>query len=365
MRIGFHGELSDEREINAGFIGCGSHAFRNLYPVLQFNPVNLVATCDLDLEKAKAFASKFGAPAAYSDYREMLSQENLDAVFICVSADERGRPRYPGLAIDCLNAGCHVWMEKPPAATCEEISRVQEAARDNEKQVVVGLKKMFAPANVKARELMLRDDFGSPQLLLLQYPQNVPSIGEFREYSHQGKASWVGGFLDHICHPASLMVFLLGMPSSLYYERSGKGAGLATFRYESGALVSLALTRGASSNGGIERTTILSDSGRHITVHNNTRVTYHRMPKLGYGNVPDFYAGSAEEASAEWEPEFSLGQLYNKGLFILGYFSEVNEFARSILEDRAPTKGTLEQAWQVTRIFEAFGEGSGKEIALG
>jgi len=48
MRIGFKGHFVDEAEIRAGFIGCGSHSFRNLYPVFQFAPVNLVTTCDLD-----------------------------------------------------------------------------------------------------------------------------------------------------------------------------------------------------------------------------------------------------------------------------------------------------------------------------
>ena len=48
----------------------------------------------------------------------------------------------------------------------------------------------------------------------------------------------------------------------------------------------------------------------------------------------------------------------------MGYYDEVNEFAKSILEDRPPLKGTLEQAWQVTRVFEAFLEGPGKTIPL-
>ncbi len=66
--------------------------------------------------------------------------------------------------------------------------------------------------------------------------------------------------------------------------------------------------------------------------------------------MPSCYGGGPAEASSAWEPEFSLGQLYNKGLFLLGYYNEVNEFARSILENRPPAKGTLEHAWQVTRL---------------
>lgn len=364
MRIGFKGRLEEGREIVAGFIGCGSHSFRNLYPTFQFAPVDLAAVCDLDIERARAFAEQFGARGAYRDYQEMLEREDLDAVFICVGYDENGRPLYPRLAIDCLNAGCHVWTEKPPAAACVEIEKMQAAAEKNGKNAMVGLKKMFFPANEKARKLMIGKDFGNPQLAMLQYPQYVPTVEEFRIYLDGGESGRVLGFLDHLCHPASLLIFLFGMPVSLYYDRSAKGAGVASFRFASGAVASLALTHGASSNGGMERTTIVSDSGRHITVQNNHRVTYHRGAPLAYGQTPSFYAGAPEETAAVWEPEFSLGQLYNKGLFLLGYYGEVEEFARSILENRPPEKGTLEHAWQVTRIFEGFAEGSGKEIRL-
>ena len=100
-------------------------------------------------------------------------------------------------------------------------------------------------------------------------------------------------------------------------------------------------------------------------MENNLRVGYHcDAPNLGYGRSPDYYVGAPQETSSVWEPEFSLGQLYNKALFLLGYYNEVNEFARAILDQRAPVKGTLEDAWKVTRIFEAFAEGPGKTISL-
>lgn len=366
MRINFSGRLSEEKEIKAGFIGCGSHSFRNIYPTFQFAPVNLAAVCDLQPEKAQAFAAKFGAKGAYSDYRKMLEEEDLDAVFIVTGYDSELRPLYPMIAVDCLNAGCHVWIEKPPAASCREIELMQNAAESNRKNVVVGLKKMFFPANEKARELAYSEDFGEISLVMLQYPQSIPSVDEFEQYINQRKAlPSVMSFLDHLCHPASLLIYLLGFPSTLYYERSSSTAGVAAFSFESGAIASLAFTAGSSINGGMERTTIISNKGRHITVENNIRVSYHRTPpRLAYGATPSFYSGSTEEAAAVWEPEFSLGNLYNKGLFLLGYYNEVNEFARSILEGRAPIKGTLEQAWQVTRLFEKFMEGPQKLIAL-
>ncbi len=365
MRINFRGQLVDEPEIRAGFIGCGSHSFRNIYPTFQFAPVRLKAVCDLSRAKAEAFAAKFGADAAYADYREMLARQDLDAVFIVTGYDEKGRPLYPALAADCLAAGCHVWIEKPAAASCAEIERLQDAAAQSGKQVMVGMKKMFFPANQKAKELADAEDFGRVSLVRLEYPQYVPTTAEFAEYLRAGsRDSPVRGFLDHICHPVSLLLYLLGMPATLYYERSAAGAAAATFGYDSGVVAAIALTSGAARNCGMERTVITSDAGKHIVVDNNLRVSLHRNPGRGYGDVPDYFAGAAADASAVWEPEFSLGQLYNKGLFLLGYYNEVNEFARCILEKRLLVLGTLTQAWQATRIFEAFAQGPGKVIGL-
>lgn len=368
MRIDFKGRLVDQPEIRAGFIGCGSHAFRNLFPTFQFAPVKLQATCDLDIGKARAFAAKFGAAMAYADHREMLAREALDAVFICVGYDDRGRPLYPSLACDCLAAGRHVWIEKPPAASCVEVERMQAAARSAGRVVVAGLKKMFYPANEKVKELISSPDFGPVTLATFQYPEYVPTQAEFDAYLSRGERNRVVGFLDHLCHPVSLMLYLLGMPSSLYYRRSPTGSGAATFTFDSGAMAVLSLPNGGALDGGMEQTVIFSAEARHVMVENNIRVSLHRnpprAPEAGYGAAPHYYTGAPGDATASWEPEFSLGQLYNKGLFLLGYYNEINEFARAILEKRQPAKGTLEHAWQVTRIFEAFARGPDREICL-
>jgi hypothetical protein len=80
MRLGINGRLTDEPAVRVGFIGCGSHAFRNVFPTLQFVPAELVAVCDREIERAEAFKKQFGAERAYQDHRDMLAKEKLDAV---------------------------------------------------------------------------------------------------------------------------------------------------------------------------------------------------------------------------------------------------------------------------------------------
>lgn len=363
-RLDFHGLVVDEPEISAAVIGCGSHAFRNIYPTFQFTPVRLVATCDLDGDKAAAFARQFGAERSYADHRELLEHADIDAVFIVVGYDERGRPRYPELAADCLAAGRHVWMEKPPAASTVDIEKLRVAADAAGRQVMVGFKKMFMPANEHARRLIDGDDFGNVALTRLEYPQFVPTTDRFERYANGEADQHVMFFLDHLCHPVSALLHLAGMPATLYYERATTGAAVATFSYASGAIATIDFTWGSAFIDGLERTVVVSDKGRHVVVDNNLRVEYHQLPTAGYGDVTDFYAAPLERATAVWQPEFSLGQLYNKGLFTLGYYGEINEFARAILDGREVAKAGLEHAWQVTLMFEAFASGPNTRIDL-
>ena len=374
MRIGFKGRLVDEKEIRAAVIGCGSHSFRNIFPTFQFAPVRLVATCDFVEAQAKAFAEKFGSAAWYTDHREMLEKEDLDAVFIIVGNDERGRPMYPKVAVDCLRAGCHAWIEKPPAASCADIEAMMAASRESGKSVMVGYKKMFVQANRKAKELAYSEDFGGISMVTLQNPEIIPSLEDLRLFLvEERNVADVRNFLEHLCHPVAQMLSLLGAPRTMMYDRNSIGAGVVVFKFDSDVIATINLTAGMALNGGVERTFIISrggvegggrGAGRHIIVDNNLRVSYCRNADFGYGDEPDFYKGTPDQNTAVWEPEFYRGQLFNKGLFLLGYYEEINEFARSILENRPLKDGTLEQAWQATQIFEKFVEGPGKVIAL-
>lgn len=360
MKISPSGQIVKEKEIRAGFIGCGGHAFRNIYPCFTFAPINLIATCDLIEEKAERFAKTFGAQRSYTNYQEMLEKEKLDAVFVVTGYNEAGRPRYPEIAIDSMKRGVNVWIEKPPAASCEDIKRMQIVEQTTQKFVMVGLKKMFYPANRKARTLMQQSAFGSPTLAQLQYPQFIPEQKDLDAYMRGKPVGSVVSFLDHFCHPTSLMLYFFGMPKTLFYERTNVGAGVILFTYESGLVVTMLLTHGAPENTGIERTTLLSDTKNMITIETNIRVTYHRDKKMKrtYGTTEDFfYDNSLDDGSLIWEPEFSLGQLYNKALFLLGYHGEVCEFAHSIIERRSPVCGTLDDAYKITQLFEVFTKG--------
>jgi predicted dehydrogenase len=239
------------RRIRAAVVGCGSYAVRNVFPTFQYAPVDLVAVCDLDRARARDAARVFGAQASYTSMSDMLAAESPEVVFAVLNLDARARPRYPDVAVAALEAGAHVWIEKPPASTATEVERMILAASSARRFVGVGLKKMFSPANDKAREISMRPEFGGMCSITARYPSSLPAYGE------RGSDVAMMGFLDHIVHPFSILRLIGGSVESLWVEREPRtGSSLTTIRFTSGAIGNLHLSAGASWPAPLERTEI-------------------------------------------------------------------------------------------------------------
>src|SRR6266540_2294959 len=107
------------RLVRIGFVGCGSHATQNIYPALRLGvygspslkePLGeLIACCDLKEDLAKRNAKVFGFERWYTDHREMIEKEDLDCIIAVLHPSVQ-----PRVAIDSLDAGLPVFIEKPP-----------------------------------------------------------------------------------------------------------------------------------------------------------------------------------------------------------------------------------------------------------
>lgn len=355
MEVKYHFEFP--HRVQAGFIGCGGHSWRNVYPAFQYAPVDLRAVCDLDITRAEAYGRQFGVAQAYASHLEMLDKEDLDAVFIVTGYDERGHPQAHSMALQALSAGCHVWMEKPPAASVLEVEALQEASRKADRTVMVGFKKMFFPAIVKVKEIADREEFGPISSVSLKYPQSLPN-----EEARLDDRKMVG-FLDHIVHPASILQYVVGPTASLFFARETGGGCAATLQFRNGAVGTLHLSAGQSGMAPLERLEVVG-RGASLVLENGVHLTYFRRGQPGpYGRTASFLSDD-DQAPLRWEPEFSLGQLYNKNLFLLGYVPEILEFCDSILENRPPSRAGLEDTLEIMRFYEAFRGPEGQVISL-
>lgn len=342
-------EYDDSERVRVGFIGCGGHSFRNIYPTLRYAPIQLVAVCDLDENRARAYAKEFGAERAYRDYETMLAQEQLDAVFIVTNYDENALPRFPQLAIAAMESGAHAWIEKPPAGSVDALREMIRVSDATGRFVQVGFKKMFFPTIEKLHAISRGVSFGRLTSIYVRYPQNLPPMDK-RADNHA-----MLGFLDHICHPGSILHYLAGAVNTLYYERALNGATVSTLRFSSGATGSLHLAAGQSGTSPLERVEIVGE-GENAVVDNGMRLTWYRRGGRGpggYGRSPNFI-GEDAGAPILWEPEFSLGQLYNKGIFLIGYAEEILYFAECVRRNRPPEKANLADALEITKVYEAF-----------
>jgi predicted dehydrogenase len=337
------------KKLKAAFIGCGGHAQRNIYPTFQYAPVDLVAVCDLDPIRAKDCARRFGALRTYGNHHEMLEKEKPDVVFIVTNFDENGRPRYPRLSIDCMKAGAHVWIEKPPASSSVEIREMMKVSAEMGKHVGVGLKKMFFPANQKAQEIIQRPQFGGVTSITARYPENLPPLEE------RSDPKKMYSFLDHMVHPHSVLKYLAGEIESIFVRRNERVSAMASLRFKSGAIGTMHFSGGQSARSFYERTEVIGH-GENLVVENNIRVTYYRKDSGpgGYGRAGHYFDGDIDTGPLIWEPEFSLGQLYNKGLFLLGYAPQVISFTTRLLEGKGPERGTLNDALEMMKIYEAY-----------
>lgn len=358
--LGIEGELLDSYnnpQVKLGLIGCGSHAYRNILPCIQFLPVTIKATCDLNIEKAKLYAKRFGDTDYYNDYREMIQKTQLDGVVVVLGYDDFGRPRYPEIVPDILKLGIPVWMEKPPAASAKQVEEMKEAMEIGQTFFQVGFKKMFMPALQKMKQIMSSDSFGEIVSYTCRYPVDLPVNTMDLVYGDSRR------FIDDFVHVASTIVYLVGKPREIIHYRNHLNGGFAVLFHECGIIGTVHFANGASQIAPLERIEVIGE-GEHLVLDNNIQLKYYKKGFIGpYGRTTSFIPVEGE--AIEYSPEFSLGQLYNKGLFLLGYYGELKEFVDCILEKRHPYNAHAQDAIDVMKIIDAFAHGPNERVILG
>ena len=132
--------------IRLALVGCGEHSrLSHATPLARyaaFNPgdLELVAVCDLNLDRAREFCSEFGFARAYSDVEALLSKESVDGC-VCVMPMER----IVDLAVMLLERKIPSVIEKPLGVTREESERLADVARETGTPHMVSVNRRFMP----------------------------------------------------------------------------------------------------------------------------------------------------------------------------------------------------------------------------
>jgi predicted dehydrogenase len=352
-----NGKMNKDK-IDIGFIGCGAHATRSIYPCLRYAPINLVATCDLVEERAQANARTFGAQRFYTDYRAMMDQEDLDAIFVIGGPDLHAEA-----AIEAMRRGLHVFMEKPPARTVESTREVCRVSQETGKWVMVAFKKRFCPTHLKAKEITASSEFGRPMAIHVRlglWLDKERLEAQAGQDAKPDEARFYQLLLDYYIHHFDLLRFFLGEVDRLYFQRnvgSQRPNYAATLTFRNGAIGTL-LFFGAQSPHSFQERLEICGEGANVVVDNVARLTYYRRSA---SRPMESFISATDEAPVIWEPAFSLSQVRNKVLFIGGFAGEVQHFAQSLLAGQPPTSDIWD-GLEAVRLVEAISGQSGEVI---
>lgn len=337
------------RRIRIGIVGIGSHTYRNLLPALNYLPVELKAVCNFsNEEQGKITAAQYGCNY-YKGTQSMYDAEQMDAVFLCASPKV-----HAALAIEAMERGLHVFVEKPPAMNSKELEEVLKHRKDC--VYVVGYKKAFMPATDKAIELAASEQYGHVKSIVASYPVNLP-VDPVRSLERGEFNDW----LADSCHPISFMLAVGGKVKTVQSIQSPLGNSVCIFAYESGALGILHGATGPAVP--VENYGVYGDNW-DLQIRNTDTVILNRGIPFDYGRNESFVTQGEDYGSVVWQPQNCKATLENKALFIQGMYAEMKYFCDCVLEGRPAQRGTLEFAIQVTKVIEAAMCSLGKTVTV-
>lgn len=132
----------------AAVVGCGDVARVHFAALAAMAEVTLIGVCDTDRGRREAAAAEFGVPG-FSDHSELLAQLHPDVIHVCVPHDQ-----HMPIAVDALDAGISVILEKPLAESRASGVRIVEAARRSTAKIGICFQNRYNAPIVAAHELL-------------------------------------------------------------------------------------------------------------------------------------------------------------------------------------------------------------------
>lgn len=325
------------RRLRVAIAGLGRMGARHATNLATRVPqAELVAACDPGSE-ARAFAQReLGVPVAYERYEDLLGDRNVEAVFLATPTSE-----HASQIIAAIEAGKHVFSEKPTSLELAHCQRVEEAAaRRPDRKVMIGYVRRFDPHYRDARAKIDAGLIGAPFMVRSQTAdQNDPS-GLFVRYAPKSG----GIFLDMSVHDIDAARWFLGNPKPVRVFATGVVAvheglkdcgdldnGVALCEFADGKVATFQASR-TMAHGHETLTEVLGTQGR-LTIGAN--------PRLTRVEIADVH-GVRNECTPTFYERFEDA-----------FVAELNAFVHAVRHDE-PLPLTLADATEATRIAIAI-----------
>jgi myo-inositol 2-dehydrogenase/D-chiro-inositol 1-dehydrogenase len=277
-------------KIKVGVIGAGRIGkvhIENLAVRIPFAEVVTVA--DVFVKETAAWAARFGIKKVTGDYREILSNKEIEAVVICSPTDT-----HAPYTMEAAEAGKHVFCEKPLDLSLEKIREVLDVVEKNGVKLMIGFNRRFDPNYAKVRQMVKDGKIGEPHILKISSRDPAPPPLEYVAVSG-------GMFLDMTIHDFDMARFVIGSEIKEVYaktnvlidqaigEAGDVDTAIAVLHFENGAIGTIDNSRKAVY-GYDQRLEVFGSEGM-VKIDNNTHDTHAYYNKEGsHGPLPlDFF----------------------------------------------------------------------------
>ena len=207
-------EIDVNKKVRVGIIGTGWIAESHLLSYLKCPDVEIVAGADLVPGKAEAFFKKHGVEGVkcYGEHTEMLADKDLklDAVSICTY-----NKTHAECAIDCLNAGLHVMLEKPMCVTLEEALEICKAEKESGKVLSIGFQPRFDPNMKKIKEIVESGVLGDIYYIQTGGGRRRGIPTPFGTSFIENETAGIGALADIGCYSLDMLLNAIGYPKPL------------------------------------------------------------------------------------------------------------------------------------------------------
>jgi myo-inositol 2-dehydrogenase / D-chiro-inositol 1-dehydrogenase len=308
-------------KLKVGIVGLGRLGFIHAGNIAgRIRGAELIAACSLKQDELSKVSAALGIPAGscYQKFEDMLAKEKLDAVAIVSSSDQHCKQ-----VLAALQAGLHVFCEKPLGVTIDECKEVERAVAKYNKQVfMLGFMRRYDASYQYAKQKIEEGYIGRP-ILFRSYSVDP-------DHSIKGTLAYLphsaGQFLDMAVHDIDLARWMLNSePKTIYaaggsyaypeFEKYNDGDNAAAFmQFENQSMAFLLAGRTAPHGYNIETEII----GTKATLRIGS------VPQKNLVELLD-HSGVRKECSQSFPERFSQA-----------FESEMQEFVDCILENRKP-----------------------------
>ncbi len=195
-------------KMKVAVIGCGTIANAAHIPAYMKNEnVEIKWFCDIIPERAEAAVEKYGCGKAVTDYHEILSDPEVEAVSVCTP-----NKVHAPITIDFLNAGKNVLCEKPAARTYEEALTMLDAQRKTGKVLNIGVVNRFNDGVNQIKKMIDAGELGEIYQVYISFRchRSIPGLGgAFTDKSIAGG----GVLIDWGVHFLDIVMYCCGDPA--------------------------------------------------------------------------------------------------------------------------------------------------------